>query len=296
MTKAMVHGVLALGLAMGATFYSFISEPLYARQASGASAASSASTPKVEGSNIKVEYGISGTGTTVTTTYKKAPTEVVQMTSEWLLPRVSKALSQWPQVTAISHVADTITPTEERSQWSDAVTFTRKYGLFVNLSLPAQVSLLFEVEENHQKCEPRTAPAATVVSDGGPGDDVVSTATTTSCSLSAMLKISGPVAIYGSIVDRVFSDAILRDNQDLQFRVSTSWAAKDDIMLTSQFNIKRPSFERGLSLFFDSFGVWLPKDTQSQRNLWNRNRLLLGVSRIMRQTNENVLQPKVVGL
>lgn len=169
----------------------------------------------------------------------------------------------------------------ETNSWSDYVTKKRKGNIFVSLRLPTQVTMLFSIEQSYRVCGKSTP----TYSDGGRRGSR-GASSSSDCSLSSSASVKGPLAVYGTFASPVNVDKLLREKQELSFDLSEPYDSSA-VTINSTFTIKSILFEENLYKFMEIFSI-APQDTSKQA--MTRQRMMLGVSRYLRQVNENALK------
>lgn len=237
---------------------------------------------------LKTTYSIYNDYTTVTTVAAKS-NKWDRQTEEFLFPLFRGSLQKMAFVTSVTQTQGE--QSQESNQWWDYDLKKRKSHVFVNLSLQSPITLLFEIEENYRKCKPPKTPV--VVDESGSGGGT--------CTRQTALTIKGPVAVYGNFANSINVDALLRNKQEVEITLGKSYD-NADTNLSTKFAIKSVSFDDGLSRFFKVFNipVFMGHDADvgygggvldKVSPLTSRQKLMLGISRIARQSNERMLNP-----
>ena len=253
----------------------------------GAQAAWGNSTPRRE-----TNYNIQSSAVEVVTTAKRTNQFDEKMTN-YLLPLVRDALRGTQFVTDIQAVEGA--EQREEIQWADYVTHKRVSKIFVNMQLPSRVSMLFNVEEDYRRCRvpqqlPPGAGSRHMEDDAGAG------AIQQGCQLQSTLKLTGPLAIYGTYTSAINVDRLLQGKQDLQITLAKSWD-KADAVFTTRLNVSSMQWEDNLQSFMKAFNIRPQTDQadvttngSSPNVLLSRQTIFLGVARFARQINERILQ------
>ena len=231
-------------------------------------------------------YYINSSGTTVTTEVKNAGSSYDKVLGTYMSDRLVKALKDMPTVTSVQLTKNGDETISEVFTYGGYRTRSRKGHLFVTMNLPAKVSLLLPVEESYNECV-KTQTAATVADENG-------VYSSTSCTMAANIKISGPISVYGShAINSMagFSEDELKDLQDIKFELSKSYDQKD-VSLRASFSVNSMMFDKALAGFLKTFkvqGVDLSVAGMTRQNV------LLGTSRMVRLVNDKILEDKAGG-
>jgi hypothetical protein len=238
---------------------------------------------------LKTTYSIYNDYTTVTTVAAKA-NKWDRQTEEFLFPMFRGSLQKMAFVTSVTQTQGE--QSQESNQWWDYDLKKKKSHVFVNLSLQSPITLLFEVEESYRKCKP--PKTAAVVDESGYGSSGT-------CTRQSTLTVKGPAAVYGNFANSINVDALLRNKQEIEITLGKSFD-NADTSLSTKFAVKSVSFDDGLSRFFKVFNipVFMGHGTDvgygsgildKVSPLTSRQKLMLGISRIARQSNERMLNP-----
>lgn len=186
------------------------------------------------------------------------------------------------------------TPESRDESNASFTTVGRKSYAFINLDLPARVTMLFEINESYRICKAGvtiTTPGATPTgggpTGGGPGGrDSGSSTSASGCALRSSASVKGPLAVYGSFTSNKNLDRLMANKQSFKIDVTKSYDQKD-LNITTAFSIDSNLFEKSLAEFLSTFGI---KTILSENSIVSRQALLLGVARMQRQINEGILQ------
>ncbi len=185
----------------------------------------------------------------------------------FLFADLRKALENTAYVSSIQETE--ATTSRDELSWPDFIAIKRKRHAFVNLNLPTKVALMVSIEEVYRQCKPAVKNA-----DG----------TSTECSLSSSVTVTGPLTVYGNYASNVKIEKLMQNKQDLFIEFTKT---DEGLLLSTRFNINSNSFEESLYKFLAFFGVSI--EDKSPVAL-TRGRLLTAVVRYMRQMNERVLE------
>jgi hypothetical protein len=269
-----------LGLAAPALFY--LAGPHAFAQAAKVTVAPGSS-------GIKTTYAISSDMATVTSTIANGIPLESKM-KDYLFQSFRQSLLNTAFVSSVTQTKGT--ETSESSQWYDYDTKKRSSHAFVSLALNAQLTMLFQIEESYRSCRP---PKGLPVIDDETGVAV------SGCTLQSSFTVRGPISVYGNFASSVNADALLRNKQEFTLTMEKS-GTTPEATLTSHFSIKSVAFDESLSRFFRVFNIpmFVSRDTDvgiggalldKISPLTSRQQLLLGISRITRQSNERMLKP-----
>lgn len=235
-------------------------------------------------SKLETTYTISSSSAESKTTITNASTEIEKRSKGYLFKTIRKALENTAYIQSIEETEGKTD--KEESQFSNTINNKKTNHVFVTLALPAKVSLMFKVEQSYRECKPGTSssssPSYGFEDYGGSGSRAGSDCFASGSSVS----VKGPVAVYGNYASNVQIEELMRDKQELNFELRQSYD-KTKYELSSRFSINSIFFEENLYKFMEFFGV-APQD-KSPLAL-TRQRLLLSVSRYLRQVNERTLQ------
>ncbi len=197
----------------------------------------------------------------------------------YLMDSLKKAFLNSAYITGIQETKGV--ETKEEYSGLGFNTMTKKSHVFVNVSLPEKISLMFAVEQKYQACK---AQAST-------NPDSI-----TSCYLSSSVKLTGPLNVYGDYASPIDVSNLMKNKQEISFEMSRSYDGSE-VTLTSRFMINSNNFEERLMKFMEVFHVPVPVageigagGTKMAASLMTRQRMLVGVARYLRQGNERVLQ------
>lgn len=198
----------------------------------------------------------------------------------YLLDSLKKAFLNSAYITGIQETKGT--ETKEEYQGLGFTTMIKKSHVFVNVSLPEKVSLMFAVEQKYQACK---AQAST-------NPDSIS-----SCYLSSSTTLRGPLAVYGNYASPIDVNNLLKNKQELNFEMTRSYDGSE-VMFNSRFTINSNNFEERLMKFMEVFHVPVPVAGEigaggaklGSASLMTRQRMLVGIARYLRQGNEGVLK------
>jgi len=222
---------------------------------------------------VKTTYALYGGSTDVSTVITGDKKGDDKLLKQFLFDRVKASLEQSAFVTKVSQTKGV--ETKETITWSNAVKHMRKSSAFVTVNASTPITLLLNLEEEYSECPP----------DAG-----------TYCQGSSAV-IKGPYAVYGNFASSKNVDALMREKQELKFSVSTSG---DELKLTTGFEIKSHHFDESLAQLFKIFNlptfiggasIGPAGESFEVTPLTTRQRMLLGVSRMIRQVNERILKP-----
>lgn len=255
----------------------------------GAQAAWGNSSPRRE-----TTYNMQGSSVEVVTTAKRTNQFDEKMTN-YLLPMVREALRGTQFVTDIQAVEGS--EQREEIQWADYITHKRVSKIFVNMQLPARVSMLFNIEEDYRRCRvPQQLPGGVGSRQMEDGLDQGGGAIQQGCQLQSSFKLTGPLAIYGTYTSAINVDRLLEGKQDLQVTLTKSWD-KMDTVFTTRLNVHTMQWEDNLQSFMKAFNIRPHTDQadvttsgSSLNVLLSRQTIFLGVARFARQINERILQ------
>lgn len=230
--------------------------------------------PALAGIEAKTTYNISASNTEARTEYKQAPLDLDAKFKEKLWEQFATKLRDMPLVGDIQ-TSDPVEKQNDPGDWSDYKTVTKNFSAFVQINLQKPVTMLFSVEQTHQVCKnPSQAPKETTYA--------------TCNDLNTTLSVKGPIAVYGTFETESNLDvsALLRDKQRLNVTVSRSYD-KHDLIVDSTLSVDSILFEKSLLKFFDVYNV---TGVSKKAEDLTRQSIFLGVARVMRQSNERMLE------
>ncbi len=201
--------------------------------------------------------------------------------SGFLLEKLKPILMKNPYVAGVDFAPGAVKD-ELGSSWTDYNSKNRVSHVFVQLSLPTRVGMMFEVTESYRVCKPPAAGAVVVYDEssgaqiGGGGD----------CALESDLKVRGPIAVYGSFSSAENVDALLRDKQTFRISASKSYDKKN-LEVTSRLTLESNLFEKNFVKFLKIFRV---QTAENFEQFVSRQVFLVGVARLERQINEELLR------
>ncbi|MGE0761781.1 MAG: hypothetical protein AB7N80_00745 [Bdellovibrionales bacterium] len=239
--------------------------------------------------NLKTSYSISNDQTSVTTTAADVGNKYESKMDSYLFPSLKAAVQGMAFVSSVMQTKGS--ESVETSSWADYDTKKRKSHAFVKLALQSPLTLLFEIEESYRACKAESVKTST--------DSESGTTTTTSCSKQSELTIRGPVAVYGNYANSINVDALLRNKQEINLNLSKDYSGKDTNMV-SRFMVKSISFDESLARFFRVFNIPVFVGHGGDLGYGNglldkvspltsRQRLMLGISRVVRSANERIM-------
>lgn len=243
----------------------------------------------------KTTYSINGSSAQVVTVVKKASAEKEQLMRSYLFEHLAKKLKAFPMVTGVEFNKD-VKGEVSGSSWSDYWELKRKYPAMIHLSLPASVTMMVKVEESYRKCKSPAEKAAGLTTplggfeswgDEGFGGGGAGANVTVDCTLGSSVKITGPYAVYGNFASSLNVEKLLKEKQNISYEVGRDWSDKTSLKIDARFNIDSDLFDVNLFKFLQAFNL-KPTDTASQ--VYTRNNILLGISRVLRVNNERVVE------
>lgn len=224
--------------------------------------------------DIKTTYNITQSSAESRTVIKNEASKEALL-KDYLLGSLKKAFLSSEFITGIQETKGT--ETKDEYQGLDYVTMNKKSNIFVNVSLPEKVSMMFEVEQRYQACKKQAADSS-------------------SCYLSSTLTVKGPMAVYGNYASPVDINNLLKNKQELYFDMSRSYDGSE-INLNSRFTINSNNFEDRLAKFMEIFNVPIPAAAEIgvggakvSGGTMTRQRMLVGIARFLRQGNERIVQ------
>jgi hypothetical protein len=230
------------------------------------------------GINAKTTYSISNGSADARTEYKQAPADLDAKFKDKLWEQFAKKLKDMPLVGDVQ-AGDVEEKKTDPGTWSDYMTISRNFSAFVQINLQKPVTMLFSVEQRHTICK---TPEQLLAQGQTPS-------TSSTCdNLNTTLAVKGPIAVYGTFETESNLDVtgMLRDKQRLQINVSRSYD-KTSLNIDSSLYVDSLLFEKSLFKFFDVFNVGgISKKSEDL----TRQNIFLGVARIMRQSNERMLE------
>jgi hypothetical protein len=204
---------------------------------------------------------------------KGAPLTLDAKFKDKLWEQFASKLKQMPLVGDVQ-TSDMTEKKTDPGTWADYLTLTRNFSAFVQINLQKPVTMLFSVEQVQQVCK----------NPGQNKDAVIA-----SCeNLNTTLAVKGPIAVYGTFETESNLDVsgLLRDKQRLNISVSRSYD-KTTLIIDSTLNVDSILFEKSLLKFFDVFNV---NGISKKAEDLTRQNIFLGVARVMRQSNERMLE------
>ncbi len=221
--------------------------------------------------NVQTTYDISALSTSAKTIYKNAPTEMDSRFDDQLWEIFQSRLKTLPNVIGVqTGEMKTLKVTTDNTVGYNLIK--KNFVAFVQLSLPKPVTMLMKIEATRRICK----DPSELKSDTAPD-----------CSLNSTVEIKGPMSVYGTFETESnlnLSD-LLRDKQTLLVKAYRS-DDKADLELDSVLFVDSMMFEKSLLQFFDIFNVsGISKKTEDL----TRQSIFLGVARVMRQSNERML-------
>ena len=171
--------------------------------------------------------------------------------------------------------SDVVEKKTDPGTWADYTTVTKNFSAFVQINLQKPVTMLFEVEQSHQVCK-------------NPGQTSKDTITSSCGDMNTTLQVKGPIAVYGTFETESNLDvtSLMQDKQRLSLTVSRSYD-KENLIVDSTLYVDSMQFEKSLLKFFGVFNV---KGINKKSEDLTRQSIFLGVARVMRQSNERMLE------
>jgi len=230
--------------------------------------------PASAGIEAKTTYNINASNTEAKTEYKQAPLDLDAKFKDKLWDQFAAKLKDLPLVGDVQ-TSEVVEKENDPGDWSDYKTVTKNFSAFVQINLQKPVTMLFSVEQTHQVCKnPSQAPKDSVYATCG--------------DLNTTLSVKGPIAVYGTFETESNLDVsgLLRDKQRLNISVSRSYD-KHDLVVDSTLYVDSILFEKSLLKFFDVYNV---TGISKKAEDLTRQSIFLGVARVMRQSNERMLE------
>jgi hypothetical protein len=226
----------------------------------------------------ETSYRITDTSATVTSLMRKRM-DWKNLMEDFLLEseEVLSAIRDLPMVTGLTLKKGEVT--EAANSWSDYTIKERETYVFLNLSFPTKATLLLKATEEYRKCKPAEEKAEDEWNEWAPD---------AGCRLLSSVSIEGPLTVYGSFTSWKPVHDALNDKQTLNIELTHDLNA-EDTELETKFSIKSMRFENGLMQFMEALNV--QPHTMALERL-TRHHILLGVSRVARQLNANILVEK----
>jgi hypothetical protein len=225
------------------------------------------------GVEAKTTYNINTSSTEAKTELKNAPLSLDEKFKEKLWDKFAEKLKDMPLVGDVQ-TSDVVEKVTDPGEWADYKQVSKNFSAFVQINLDKPMTLLFSVEQMNQICKPAGQSTNTY---------------TSSCAdLNTTLSIKGPIAVYGTFETESNLDVsgLLRDKQRLNITVSRSYD-KLSLVLDSTMNVDSMLFEKSLLKFFDVYNV---SGISKKSEDLTRQNIFLGVARVMRQSNERMLE------
>jgi hypothetical protein len=225
------------------------------------------------GVEAKTTYSINTSNTEAKTELKNAPPNLDEKFKEKLWDKFAEKLKDMPLVGDVQ-ISDVVEKKTDPGTWADYMQVSKNFSAFVQLNLDKPITLLFSVEQMNQVCKPAGQSSGTI---------------TSSCAdLNTTLAIKGPIAVYGTFEteSNMDVDGMLRDKQRLNIQVSRSYD-KTTLVLDSTMYVESMLFEKSLLKFFDIYHV---NGISKKNEDLTRQSIFLGVARVMRQSNERMLE------
>lgn len=244
--------------------------------------------------NVKTTYNINNSSVTTKTIFQNAPMDMDKdLRNMW--DRFSKDLKESSFVSGIQ--TGDQTESKEDYSWDDYITVKKSFPAFVELKLPESVTLLVKITESQRVCK---NPADVKKTTSSHYSDYSSSSSSDDCSqLNSSLKIEGPISIYGTFNQNIDLARMMKNKQSIKLTAMRLDSGKS-LKIESEFDVSSVLFEQGLTKFFQVFkvaGVNL-SGTGQERGLLSggtassvvtRQSIFLGIARIMRQSNERML-------
>jgi hypothetical protein len=230
--------------------------------------------PAFAGIEAKTTYNLNNALTEAKTEYKKAPLDLDVKFKDKLWEQFAAKLKSMPLVGDIQ-TSDVEEKKTDPGTWADYMTVTRNFSAFVQINLQKPVTMLFAVEQSHQVCK-------------NPSQSSKDTITSSCGDLNTTLQVKGPIAVYGTFETESNLDvtSLLQDKQRLSVVASRSYD-KANLIVDSTLYIDSMQFEKSLLKFFDVFNV---NGINKKKEDLTRQSIFLGVARVMRQSNERMLE------
>ncbi len=239
--------------------------------------------------DFRTTYSINSSSATVTTKVLEASLEKENLLREFLFPTLAKKLGELPSVNSVTfNAGDKKSETVKGSSYSDYWERTRSYPAMIQLAMPASLTLMVNVEESYRVCKSvaEKEAKATDPSDdyydrggGSSSDDSVD------CALSTTVKVTGPIAVYGNFASGVDINGLLKEKQKISFTLDREYSNKKNLELDGRFDIESNDFEISLFKFLQVFNL----QTQDKEAFASRERMLVGMARVLRMMNEKVV-------
>lgn len=249
---------------------------------------------------LKTTYSIDASQTAVTTVAVDAAAKYDTLLDGYMFSSLKSALQGMAYVSSVMQTKGT--ESVENFSWADYELQKKRSHAFLKLSLPTPVTLLFEIEESYRKCRPSsTTTASTSSSRGYTPAEAVRPSSNTGCSRQAEVTVKGPISVYGNYATSINVNSLMRNKQELFIAASQDYTGKN-LEIVNRFSVNSINFDDSLAKFFKIFNIPVFLDHGGDVGheaglmgkvspLTSRQRLMLGISRIARTTNERILKP-----
>lgn len=220
--------------------------------------------------DVKTTYDISGGYTKAKTEYKKAPPDLNEKFKDRLWDTFASKLRTMPFVNDLQ-IGTAKETKEDMGIYFGYVTVKKSFPAFVQLNLPKPVTFLLNVESAYRECKNPKDVFGGVITD---------------CKLNSTLDIKGPISVYGAYDTTTKLEDLLRDKQHINVTVSRSFDDAD-VIIDSTLFVDSMSFESSVIKFITEFDV--STVSRAAEDL-TRQALFLGAARVIRQSNERMLE------